>query len=39
VVAWIDGDLSPLMRSILTTTIMIAVSIWEMISLRTGVPE
>lgn len=39
VLAWFAGELSPLMLSVLTTTILIAVAVWEMISLRTGVPE
>jgi low temperature requirement protein LtrA len=34
VLAWFAGGLSPLMLSILTTAIMIAVAVWESISLR-----
>lgn len=37
--AWFAGGLSPLMLSILTTAILIAVAAWESISLRSGPPE
>jgi low temperature requirement protein LtrA len=37
--AWFAGGLSPLMLSILTTAILIAVAAWESISLRSGSPE
>ena len=37
--AYSPANLSPPMLSILTTAIMIAVTIWEMISLRASVPE
>jgi len=39
VLAWFASDLSPLILSILTTAIMIAVAIWETISLRPGADE
>jgi low temperature requirement protein LtrA len=34
VLAWFASELSPLMLSILTTAIMIAVAVWETVSLR-----
>jgi low temperature requirement protein LtrA len=37
--AWFASGLSPLMLSILTTAILIAVAAWESISLRSGPPE
>jgi low temperature requirement protein LtrA len=37
--AWFAGGLSPLMLSLLTTAIMVAVAVWESISLRSGPPE
>jgi hypothetical protein len=37
--AWFAGGLSPLMLSLLTTAIMIAVAAWESISLRSGATE
>ena len=39
VLAWFAGELSPLMLSILTTAIMIAVAVWESISLQSGPAE
>ena len=39
VLAWFASDLSPLMLSILTTAIMIAVAVWESISLRSNSAE
>jgi low temperature requirement protein LtrA len=36
ILAWFAGALSPLLLSILTTAIMIAVATWESISLRSG---
>lgn len=39
VLAWFAGGLSPLMLSVLTTAIMIAVAVWESISLRSGATE
>ena len=39
VLAWFAGELSPLMLSILTTAIMIAVAVWESISLQSGSGE
>jgi low temperature requirement protein LtrA len=36
VLAWFASELSPLILSILTTTIMIIVAVWESISLRSG---
>jgi len=37
--AWFADGLSPLMLSILTTAIMIAVAVWESLSLRSGMAE
>ena len=34
VLAWFASELSPLVLSILTTAIMIAVAVWETVSLR-----
>src|SRR3984893_8538010 len=39
ILAWFASDFSPLMLSILTTAIMIAVAPWESISLRSGSAE
>jgi low temperature requirement protein LtrA len=39
ILAWFAGGLSPLMLSLLTTAIMIAVAAWESISLRSGATE
>jgi low temperature requirement protein LtrA len=39
ILAWFAGRLSPLMLSLLTTAIMIAVAAWESISLRSGATE
>jgi len=39
VLAWFASELSPLMLSILTTAIMIAVAVWESISLRSNSAE
>jgi low temperature requirement protein LtrA len=39
VLAWFASELSPLVLSILTTAIMIAVAVWETISLRPGTEE
>ena len=39
VLAWFASDLSPLMLSILTTAIMIAVAVWESISLQSSSAE
>jgi low temperature requirement protein LtrA len=39
ILAWFAGDLSPLLLSTLTTAIMIAVAVWESISLRSGASE
>jgi low temperature requirement protein LtrA len=39
VLAWFASELSPLMLSILTTAIMIAVAVWESISLQSGPAE
>jgi low temperature requirement protein LtrA len=39
VLAWFASALSPLMLSGLTTSILIAVAAWEMLSLRSSVPE
>ena len=39
VTAWFAHDLTPLWLSILTTTIMIVVALWESISLRSGAQE
>jgi low temperature requirement protein LtrA len=39
ILAWFAGGLSPLLLSILTTTIMIVVAVWESISLRSGAVE
>ncbi len=39
VLAWFASELSPLILSILTTAIMIAVAVWETISLRPGADE
>src|SRR5438445_2383685 len=39
VLAWFAGGLSPLMLSILTSAIMIAVAVWESISLQSGPAE
>ena len=36
VLAWFASEMSPLMLSILTTSIMIVVAIWETVSLRPG---
>ena len=37
--AWFAAELSPLMLSVLTTSIMIVVAVWESISLRSAVAE
>jgi low temperature requirement protein LtrA len=37
--AWFAHDLSPLWLSVLTTTIMVVVAVWESISLRSDTPE
>jgi len=39
VLAWLADELSPLMLSILTSAIMIAVAVWESISLRSDAKE
>jgi low temperature requirement protein LtrA len=39
VLAWFASELSPLMLSILTTAIMIAVAVWETVSLRSDPAE
>ena len=39
VLAWFASDLSPLLLSILTTAIMIAVAVWETLSLRSSPAE
>jgi hypothetical protein len=39
VLAWFAGGLSPLMLSIITSAIMIAVAVWESISLRSKPEE
>jgi low temperature requirement protein LtrA len=39
ILAWFAGGLSPLMLSLLTMAIMIAVAAWESISLRSGATE
>ena len=39
VLAWFASELSPLVLSILTTAIMIAVAVWETISLRPDAEE
>ena len=39
VLAWFASELSPLVLSILTTAIMIAVAVWESISLQSGPAE
>ena len=39
VLAWFAGGLSPLMLSILTSAIMIAVAVWESMSLRSDAAE
>jgi len=39
VLAGFASKMSPLMLSLLTTAILIVVAVWEMLSLRTGVPE
>ncbi len=36
---WFAGDLSPLLLSIATTAIMIAVAVWESVSLKSGAAE
>jgi low temperature requirement protein LtrA len=38
-IAWFAGELSPLMLSILTTAVLIAVAMWETMSLRSGQAE
>ena len=35
-IGWFGHDLSPLWLSILTTAIMVAVAVWESLSLRSG---
>src|SRR5882757_8819854 len=37
--AWFAGGLSPLMLSIITSAIMVAVAVWESMSLRSGAAE
>jgi hypothetical protein len=39
VLAWFASELSPLVLSILTTSIMIAVAVWESISLQSKSAE
>jgi len=39
VLAWFASELSPLVLSILTTTIMIVVAVWESLSLRSDRAE
>jgi low temperature requirement protein LtrA len=39
ILAWFAGELSPLMLSAVTTAIMIAVALWESISLKSGAAE
>ena len=39
ILAWFASDLSPLLLSILTTAIMIAVAVWESLSLRSKPAE
>jgi len=39
ILAWFASELSPLMLSIVTTAIMVVVSVWESISLKSGPAE
>jgi low temperature requirement protein LtrA len=39
ILAWFAGALSPLMLSTVTSAIMIAVAVWESVSLGSGAPE
>jgi low temperature requirement protein LtrA len=39
VLAWFAADLSPLLVSVLATTIMIVVAVWESVSLRSGAEQ
>jgi len=39
ILAWFASDFSPLMLSMLTSAIMIAVAVWESVSLKLGAAE
>ena len=39
VLAWFAHGLSPLMLSVLTTTLLIVVAVWESVSLRSKVGD